>query len=74
MNEHHMIDFDAIADDKLKEVADERKRLRAIRRAWAVNGVTMARIHAGRHEEPYSQSDADVIMLMTELLDRVAEQ
>ena len=71
MNEH--IDFDAIADDKLREVADERKRLRAIRRAWAVNGVVTARQHAGRGEEEFTQSDADVIMLITELLDRVAE-
>ena len=60
--------------DDISKVADERKRLRAIRRAVAINAVTTARTHGGRHEEPYSQSDADVIMAIMELLDRVAEQ
>ena len=69
-----MNDFDNIGDDRIKEVADERKRLRAIRRAFAINAVTTAREHGGRSEEPYSQSDADVIMAIMELLDRVSEQ
>ena len=72
-NADDFVSFDAIADDKLREVSDERKRLRAVRRAWAVNGVVAAREHAGRGGEPFTQSDADVIMAIMELLDRVAE-
>jgi hypothetical protein len=63
-----------IEDSVSKAEADERKRLRAIRRAAALNAVHTARFHAGRHEELYTQSDADVIMAIMELLDRVAEK
>jgi hypothetical protein len=45
---------------------------RGLRRALAVNAVLMARDHAGRTSEPVSQQDADVIMYITELLDKVA--
>jgi hypothetical protein len=45
---------------------------RGLRRAIAVNAVVMAREHADRAGEPFTQSDADVIMYITELLDRVA--
>lgn len=45
---------------------------RAERRAAALNAVDLARRHANRNEEPYSQSEADVIMVIMELLDRVA--
>ena len=69
MNDMHDANF-----DKISEVANQRKELRAFRRAAAINAVAMARIHGGRHEELYSQSDADVIMAIMELLDRVAEK
>jgi len=46
--------------------------LRGLRRALAVNAVVMAREHANRAKEPFSQQDADVIMYITELLDKVA--
>ena len=68
------IEFQRIAEDPLKEVANERRRLRSIRRAIAINAVTTAREHAGTNGDPYSQSDADVIMAIMELLDRVAGQ
>jgi hypothetical protein len=45
---------------------------RGLRRAIAINAVVMAREHASRSAEPFSQSDADVIMYITELLDKVA--
>ena len=45
---------------------------RSLRRAIAINAVVMARTHADRHEEPFTQQDADVIMAITELLDRLA--
>jgi hypothetical protein len=45
---------------------------RGLRRAIAVNAVVMAREHANRAGEPFTQSDADVIMYITELLDKVA--
>lgn len=45
---------------------------RGYRRAVAVNAVMMAREHAERASEPVTQQDADVIMYITELLDKVA--
>jgi hypothetical protein len=45
---------------------------RGLRRAIAVNAVVMAREHAARAGDPFSQQDADVIMYITELLDKVA--
>jgi hypothetical protein len=45
---------------------------RGLRRQLAVNAVVMAREHAGRAGEPFSQADADVIMYITELLDKLA--
>ena len=32
---------------------------RSLRRAIAVNAVVMARTHADRHEEPFTQQDAE---------------
>ena len=46
---------------------------RGLRRAIAINAVVMAREHAGRGKEPFSQQEADVIMAVTELLDKVSE-
>lgn len=74
MNEHNSEhgEFANIAENPLRELGERKREERGLRRAAAVNAVTMARSHAGRHEEPYSQSDADTIMAITELLDRVA--
>lgn len=47
---------------------------RGLRRALAINAVQMARDHAGRGKEPFSQQEADVVMAITELLDKVSEQ
>lgn len=60
--------FPEIAMDVARKVS-----LRGLRRAIAVNAVVMAREHADRASEPFSQSDADVIMYITELLDKVAD-
>ena len=70
----HQIEQDIHDVDPIKALGDERRRLRSIRRAIAINAVTTARDHAGTNGEPYSQSDADVIMAIMELLDRVAGQ
>jgi hypothetical protein len=62
-------DFSEISNGAARNVQQ-----RSLRRALAVNAVTMAREHAERGGEPFTQSDADVIMYITELLDRVAEK
>lgn len=61
--------------DTAKSIGDaaaHKMRLRGYRRAIAINAVVMAREHADRATEPFSQSDADVVMYITELLDKVA--
>ena len=60
----------AFAD--ISDGATRKVQQRGLRRALAVNAVLMARDHAERNSEPVSQSDADVIMYITELLDKVA--
>lgn len=75
MNDIHIDELNQLEEhirDQIDDATEERRRLRAIRRAAAINVVTLARSHAGRQEEMYSQSDADVIMAIMELLDRVA--
>ena len=70
----HKIEQEIHDVDPIKALGDERRRLRSVRRAIAINAVTTAREHAGTNGDPYSQSDADVIMAIMELLDRVAGQ
>jgi hypothetical protein len=60
-------EFAEISNGKAREVQQ-----RGLRRAIAVNAVVMARDHASRSTEPFSQAEADVIMYITELLDKVA--
>jgi peroxiredoxin len=62
-----MSHFDDIGDIAKKSVG-----MRSLRRAAAVNAVVMAREHAQRALEPFTQSDADVIMAIMELLEKVA--
>jgi hypothetical protein len=59
--------FDDISNGAKKSVQQ-----RGLRRAIAINAVVMAREHADRSSEPFSQNEADVIMAITELLDKVA--
>jgi hypothetical protein len=59
--------FDDISNGAKREVQQ-----RGLRRAIAINAVVMAREHAKRGSDPFSQQDADVIMYITELLDKVA--
>lgn len=47
---------------------------RGLRRALAINAVQMAREHADRGADHFNQQEADVIMAITELLDKVAAQ
>jgi hypothetical protein len=61
-----MTHFDDIGDAAKRSVS-----LRGLRRALAINAVQMAREHAGRSNEPWSQNEADVVMAITELLDKV---
>jgi hypothetical protein len=63
-----MTHFDDISNGAKRSV-----QLRGLRRAIAINAVTLAKEHAGREKEPYSQQEADVIMAITELLDKVSE-
>jgi hypothetical protein len=60
--------FDDISNDAKMKVQQ-----RGLRRAIAINAVVLAREHARRSKEPFSQSEADVIMAITELLDKVSE-
>ena len=71
---HHKTNADDFEDmdNRLREVSDHRRVQRSERRAAALNAVDLARRHAGSDQEPYSQSEADVIMAIMELLDRVA--
>jgi hypothetical protein len=64
---HTGSDFTEISNGAARAVQQ-----RGLRRAIAVNAVNMAREHADRATEPFTQSDADVIMYITELLDKVA--
>jgi hypothetical protein len=59
--------FDDIGDGVKRSVS-----LRGLRRALAVNAVQMAREHGNRGTEPWSQNEADVVMAVMELLDKVA--
>jgi hypothetical protein len=63
---------DATAFTDISNGATRSVQQRGLRRAIAVNAVVMAREHADRATEPFTQSDADVIMYITELLDKVA--
>jgi hypothetical protein len=60
--------FDDISNDARIKVQQ-----RGLRRAIAINAVMLAREHADRKDEPVSQQEADVIMVITELLDKVSE-
>jgi hypothetical protein len=70
-----MVDPQAPKDATFTNISDGATRSvqqRGLRRAIAINAVVMAREHADRATDPFSQSDADVIMYITELLDKVA--
>ena len=67
-------------EDDLKEAVDsvatdvqDKVQRRAARRLVAINAVVLARRHAGREKTDFSQADADAIMTIMELLDRVSE-
>jgi hypothetical protein len=59
--------------DDISNGAKMKVQQRGLRRAIAINAVVMAREHASRAKEPFSQQEADVIMAITELLDKVSE-
>jgi len=52
--------------------AENTIRMRSIRRAIAINAVEAAREHRGERDDPFNQSDADTVVAIMELLDRVA--
>lgn len=83
MNDTHDInrapsidEFNMIGDDHpLRKVVDERRALRGIRRAAAVNAVQLARSHAGRtNDNPYTNEESDILVAVMDLLDKVAGQ
>lgn len=59
--------------DNISDGAKMKVQQRGLRRALAINAVQMAREHAGRGAEHVSQQEADVIVAIMELLDRVSE-
>jgi hypothetical protein len=59
--------------DDISNSAKMKVQQRGLRRAISINAVQMAREHADRGTEPFSQQEADVIMAITELLDKVSE-
>jgi hypothetical protein len=50
-----------------------RTEQRSLRRQAAINAVDLARQHRVQAEPLFTQSEADVIMAIMELLDRVAD-
>ena len=58
--------------ESVREASANAVRLRSIRRAIAINAVEAARDHRGERDEPVTQADADTIVAIMELLDRVA--
>jgi hypothetical protein len=54
-------------------MATQRTRQRSERRAAAVNAVDLARRHKSEDVGQFTQSEADVIMAIMELLDRIAD-
>lgn len=64
-----MDDFSNIADGTKREIHNNQ---RGTRRAIATNAVQSARFHAGRSDEQWTQSDADILVAIMELLDKVA--
>lgn len=67
-------EFDGIGDAAIKEQHDKtRREQRGWRRAAAINAVQMARSHAGKNDnDAYSGEDGDVVVMIMELLDKVA--
>lgn len=55
------------------EMAKQRVEQRSLRRQAAVNAVDLARRHKNTDVGVFTQSEADVIMAIMELLDRVAD-
>ena len=55
------------------EMARHRVHQRSERRAAAVNAVDLARRHKSEDVGLFTQSEADVIMAIMELLDRIAD-
>lgn len=58
--------------DDIKDAATASVGQRSERRQMALNAVDLARRHANNNDAPYSQSEADVIVAIMELLDRIA--
>ena len=58
--------------DDISNGAKMKVQQRGLRRAIAMNAVQMAREHGDKGKEPWSQNEADVVMAITELLDKVA--
>jgi hypothetical protein len=56
----------------LRQSASFRIRQRGLRRAIATNAVQMAREHRGDANEPFTTDDADTLVAIMDLLDRVA--
>lgn len=69
-------EFNMVGDDHpLRKVVDERRALRGMRRATAVNAVQLARSHAGRtNEDQFTPEESDILIAVMDLLDRVAGQ
>jgi hypothetical protein len=67
-----MLDIPDRPEDAIGSAGTAKVAQRGLRRALAINAVQMAREHADRGTDHFTQADADVVMYITELLDRVA--
>jgi hypothetical protein len=64
--------FDNIAEAPLQRITEQRRAYRSERRLAAIAAIQMARDHGGRSKQPFIALDADALIAVMELLDRVA--
>jgi hypothetical protein len=72
LTDHNNPIVEALSEQEFADIGKRRIMQRSLRRAAAVNAVVLAREHAGRQDEAFSQNDADVILAIVELLDRTS--
>jgi hypothetical protein len=56
----------------VRDVVNGRVRGRGLRRAIAINAVTMAREQGGKEKEPWTTEESDILVAIMELLEKVA--
>jgi len=56
-------------EDEIEKLVDQKRKQRAQRRAAVINLVTMARVHDGRPVDIASDHDADVTLVLMDLVE-----